>query len=104
MAIIWRIIAALIFGSAFYAGLLFTVFRFALPLAIKKILVWNIIVFRFVGRGDPVDYMPNGSPIYDGSSGYLGFSVESILTGFIIYPVFIFVILTVLDKVRTRKD
>ena len=103
MKIIWRIIGALVFGSVFYVGLLFTVFRFALPFLITKVLLWNLIVFNFLGRGAPVGYMPTGEPIYDGATGYGGFSVESILTGFIIYPILVFLILTTVSKIRSNS-
>lgn len=100
MKIIWRIIGALVFGIAFYLGLLFMVFRFAPSAMITKVLLWNLILFNFLGRGAPVGYMPTGEPIYDGAIGFGGFSVESILTGFIIYPVLVFLILTRVNRLR----
>lgn len=103
MPIIWRVFGTMIFGSAFYAALLFTVFRFALPLVVTKVLVWNIIAFNFLGRGSPVGYLSNGDPIYDGDSTYGGFSLASILTGFIIYPVLIFLVLMIVRKFRSKQ-
>lgn len=104
MNVIWRIVGALFIGILFYAVLLIIVIRFALPLAVLKILIWNIIIFGFWGRGEPVGFMPNGAPIYDGTVGFLGFSTESILTGFFIYPILFFIGLSIFYKIKQRNN
>ena len=94
MAILWRILISIVAGCVFYAGLLFIIFRLIIASAMSpivfRILLWNVILFGFWGRGAPVGSGPDGSPIYDASAGLLGFSWESILTGFVIYPMVIF--------------
>ena len=104
MAILFRILLSLVIGSGFYAFLLFMVFRFRLPRVVKAVLMWNINLFSFLGRGDPIGYMPNGAPIYDGSVGLLGMTTESILTGFIIYPAWVFIWLSVFRWLRRNTD
>jgi hypothetical protein len=48
--------------------------------------------------------MPNGEPVYDGSLTYGGFSLASISTGFVIYPVLIFVLFTAFHSFQKKKD
>jgi hypothetical protein len=100
MKIVSRILVSLILGSFLYVVILFGVFRLHMPISVTKILLWNVVLFGFLGRGEPVGYMPDGAPIYDGSVGFLGMSWESIFTGFIIYPFIFFVALTILRSHR----
>jgi hypothetical protein len=104
MKLILRALISLICGSGFYCALLFSVFRFHPPGWISRTLIWNVIIFSFLGRGEPIGYMPDGAPIYDGSVGFLGFTDESILTGFVIYPVLTFAIISILRSGRGKLD
>jgi len=103
MRILGRILVSIVGGVLFYASLLFVVFRFWLGLTISKILLWNVVLFGFLGRGEPIGHTPDGSPIYDGAGTYLGFSPESIFTGFVIYPVVFFLCLTLLSRIRLKQ-
>jgi hypothetical protein len=104
MHVVLRAIAALVLGAIFYGAVLFSVFRFTFPLAITRVLIWNISLFSFWGRGQPVGYMPNGEPVYDGSLTYGGYSLASISTGFVIYPILIFILFTALLSIRKKRN
>ena len=67
-------------------------------------VLWNVTVFGFLGRGEPVGYMPNGAPIYNGSVGFLGISYATIFTGFLIYPVLAFILIWILSCKRGQLD
>ena len=104
MRIIWRGLVSLIYGGILYSALLFAIFRFHPPFWVTRMMSWNVIVFSFLGRGEPIGYMPNGAPVYDGSVGFLGVSYASILTGFVIYPILIFILISVLGWRRRQLD
>jgi hypothetical protein len=101
--LISRIIFSLILGAIFYALILVAAFRFPIVIVKAPFLLWNVKLFSFVGRGDPVGYMPNGDLIYGGMTGFLGMSWANILLGFVIYPLIIFVFLTSVDLIIKRK-
>ena len=90
-------------GSFYYALLLFVSFRFLIPVSIAQILLWNLRVFSFLGRGGPVGNMPDGSPIYDWATGLFGISWANISLGFLIYPILFFAILTIWNRFREGK-
>jgi hypothetical protein len=104
MAIVFRVLISIVAGVTFYALLLFAAFRFISlwPPRVVSVLLWNASLFQSWGRGEPVGYMPDGAPVYDGMIGVLGQTWESILTGFVIYPILFFIGLTGLKKIRKQ--
>jgi hypothetical protein len=104
MKLIWRALISLICGGGFYCVLIFSVFRFQPPRWIAQLLLWNIMLFQSFGRGEPIGYMPDGAPVYDGTVGFAGLPYESIFTGFVIYPILVFVLISILGAKRRELD
>ena len=99
-----RIAASIGIGTVLYTILLLLAIRFPIVMVKAPFLLWNLRVLSFVGRGDPVGYMPNGAPIYDGSVGFLGVSWPNILLGFLIYPIIVFAIITFFSFLKNRNN
>src|SRR6476619_1411481 len=102
MKIVLRAIISILVGCGAYVVLLVSVFRFHPPVWISRGLLWNVSLFSFVGRGEPIGRMPNGEPVYDGAAGIAGHSYESILTGFVIYPLIVFVAISMMGRYFTK--
>ena len=67
-----RIFVSIAAGDILYALILAITLRFPAVFVKAPMLVWNLRLFSFLGRGEAVGRMPNGEPIYDGMEGFLG--------------------------------
>jgi len=97
-----RILISIFTGVGFYVALVITVLRPYVPFATKKILLWNVVLLNSIGRPAPLYYFPDGTPIYDGSFGLMGYSWSSVLSGFVIYPLLIFVFISAVTGLLRR--
>lgn len=94
---------SMVVGFLLYAVMLYSALSLALPLWLKKVLLWNVTVFSFLGQPAPASMMPNGHPAA-ASTGLGGLSFSSIFTGFIIYPVIIFAVIYLYGRIRRRSN
>lgn len=102
MSAIRKVLISIVFGIIFYAVLVVTCLRPFVPFALKKVFLWNIILLNSVGRQKPLWYLPDGTPVYDGNFGVMGFSWQSVLSGFVIYPILIFIGISIFEKLLRR--
>ena len=93
----------MVVGFVLYALMLYSALTFTFPLWLKKVFLWNVTAFSFLGQPAPAVMMPNGHPAAT-STGLGGFSFASIFTGFIIYPVIVFVVIHLYGRIRRRSN
>ena len=61
-------------------------------------------MFASFDRGNPVGYLANGEPVYDGAVGILGYSYASIASGFIVYPILFFLVISMITRFSRRSQ
>jgi len=103
MAMVLKILISIFVGCGFYITLVINVLRPYVPFATKKFLLWNVILLNSIGRQAPRYYLPDGTPVYDGNFGIMGYSWLSVLSGFVIYPIIIFVLISVIGRLIANQ-
>jgi hypothetical protein len=98
-------IAGSIIAGWLLAGLLVAISTYLNDAYWSSILLWHWApVYDLVGRGAPIaGYHNDGSPIYEGTPIHLLFGFVGYFAGFIIYPVAIFLVLTLIDRLKQRN-
>ena len=71
---------------------------------ISAIMLWNVaIIGALAGNGPLLGYDAQGNPMYEGTPVHLIFAFLGLASSFLIYPIVVFLILTVINKHRLRK-
>ncbi len=70
---------------------------------IAAILLWNVGLFMILaGNGPLLGYDAQGNPMYEGTPVHLFFGFLGLLSGFLIYPLIVFLILSIANKFYSR--
>lgn len=71
---------------------------------VSSILLWNVSFFiALAGNGPLLGYDQQGNPMYEGTPVHVFFALFGFASGFLIYPIFVFLILTIVDKLYLTK-
>lgn len=104
MDIYTRIAGSIVFGSLL-AGLLVALAWYLNDQRWSSILVWHWRpIYSLAGNGPLLGYKADGSPMYEGTPVHLVFGFVGYFAGFIIYPIAIFLIWTLVDRFRRKKN
>lgn len=93
-----------IFAGWLIAGALIFIAFIAASKKIAMILLWNVGLFvALAGNGPLLGYDAQGNPMYEGTPVHFVFGLLGILSGFLIYPMIVFVILSVAGNFYPKK-
>lgn len=71
---------------------------------VSSILLWNVSVFiALAGNGPLLGHDTQENPMYEGTPVHLIFGLFGLASGFLIYPIFVFLLLTIVDKLYLSK-
>jgi hypothetical protein len=71
---------------------------------LTAILLWNVKLFAaLAGNGPLLGYDAQGNPMYEGTPILIFFALIGVLSSFVIYPIILFLILTLINKVKGRN-
>lgn len=71
---------------------------------LSAVLLWNVKFFILLaGNGPFLGYDTQGNPMYEGTPVHLFFALIGIVSGFIIYPTILFLILTLIYRIKNKN-
>lgn len=98
-----KIILSVIIGWIFAGIITFTALNIENE-TIVAILLWNVGLFVVLaGKGPLLGYDEQGNPMYEGTPVHIIFAIFGFVSSFLIYPIMVFLILTVINKIYPQK-
>ena len=71
---------------------------------ILAVLLWNVGFFvALAGNGPILGYDQQGNPMYEGTPVHIIFAIFGFASSFLIYPIIVFLILTIVNKLNPTK-
>ena len=103
MADLGRGILAIGYGSLLnFIPYFFVMSEIRVPETLLNIMFWNVFLFSKLGQGVPDAHKADGTPIFWGDT-QAWLAVVGWLSGFIIYPIAIFLVLTLIDRLKQKN-
>ena len=101
----WFVRASIsIVGGFLFAGILVLIGVNTPTEELRSILLWHWEpIYSLAGNGPLLGYAQDGTPMYEGTPVHMLFGFVGMFAGFVIYPVSIFIILSLTDRFRDNR-
>lgn len=93
-----------IIAGFLFAGVLLLIGVNTATEEIRSVLLWHWKpIYSLAGNGPLLGHTADGTPIYEGTPVHVLFGLLGMFAGFMIYPVSIFIIWSLVDKFRSKQ-